>query len=177
MYETVLKKDPKLLTKLNIAKAIENFEESDVENGIQKVIKPVKKDANSLFNHAMLLNKCFINGVRGFVRILVLVDHNFYTNHKLLADTSLFLILTGFTTASQEYSMMNAKEDNQQLNNTDTKNNADATLLQNEVVISTTEKNFFESMHHHQVILGMQKNFSFLVYFCIISDLLVNDDT
>jgi hypothetical protein len=147
IYETVLKKDPKLLTKLNIAKAIENFEESDVENGIQKVIKPVKKDAHSLFNHAMLLNKGFIDGVRGFVMILVFVDHNFYTNYKLLADTSLFLILTGFTTALQEYSMMNAQEDNQQLNNnTDTKNNADATSLKNEVVISTTEKNFFKSI-------------------------------
>jgi hypothetical protein len=51
IYETILKIDPKLLTKLNIVKTIENVEESDVENGIQKIIKPVKKDANSLFKH------------------------------------------------------------------------------------------------------------------------------
>jgi hypothetical protein len=114
------------------------------------------------------MNKGFIDGVRGFVMILVLVDHK---NLKLLADTSLFLILTGFTTALQEYSMMNAQEDNQQLNNnTDTKNNADPTSLQNEVVISTTKKNFSNLYYHH---LGMQK-ISHISFVCIIS---INDGT
>ena len=63
---------------------------------------------------SLLVNRRFLEGIRGYLTILVIIDHFYYYNkdgnveifgHRLLVDTFLFVITSGFTVALQNISL------------------------------------------------------------------------
>ena len=68
-------------------------------------------DGGSEFDRIMLRNHLFLKGIRGVLTILVLLNHFVYVDEhvygrRLSCDTFLFLILTGFNTLAQDFSII-----------------------------------------------------------------------
>lgn len=65
--------------------------------------------ADAIVDKAALMNKNLLEGVRGFLIILVMIDHFAWNNiplygYRLSCDTYLFILLSGFTTLLQDFS-------------------------------------------------------------------------
>ena len=108
LYDKMLIDKQHVLTSAHITKAT-NRNQSDVESRDvdRNVDEDDERDAKAVGGYdlpkILLSNRRFFDGMRGYLSILVLIDHYFYNawvtrNFKLKVDTLLFVLLTGFTT-------------------------------------------------------------------------------
>ena len=113
LTDKIMKENPELLQKLGIADAVlPQMEASDDE--CESINEQRDYDSLSLessFSSLLASNRGMMEGLRGLFTVMVLFDH-FYSNstkststglcmYCIKSDTSLFVILSGFTTALQ----------------------------------------------------------------------------
>ena len=112
--KTLLRDKPVLLQTLGISDGDvdedENKEESGAERGDDSkavdgkvVLDYCPSAVESSFDDLIVSNIPFLDGVRGILTFMVLIDHfpAMNTNKAIVTDTLLFVILSGFTTALQ----------------------------------------------------------------------------
>ena len=100
LYETISVNNPTLLERLHIEP------EREIENIAEKLPDLSKcTDAGADFENGIICNRRVYEGMRGVFTFMVLWDHyhptNIFMADSFAADTALFVIISGFTTALQ----------------------------------------------------------------------------
>ena len=106
LYRRMLVEKPELLERLHIRFAVlERSVNSDIESGRDGIdtSNDNERQATETFDDRILANLGVLEGMRGGFMLLVLWDH--FAGKKpgpaLMADTTMFIIMSGFTTALQ----------------------------------------------------------------------------
>ena len=106
LYERMQREKPQVLSDLKITCGLSVSEEKK-QSGQQMMMmgEGEKQGKQDSLNKVLLSSRRLLDGFRGFLTILVLVDHFFYDDKtkgsRLHADTLLFVIMTGYTTTLQ----------------------------------------------------------------------------